>query len=155
MEGPFSVENVFERYADMVYRLAYARVKNRYDADDILQEVFLRYLRSGKPVESEAHAKALLITITINCSKKLLTGSWFRKTEPLRDDLEGTPEDRETLDAVLRLPLAYRTVVHLHYYDGYSVEEIASLLSLKPATVKSRLFRAREKLRKELKGVVF
>ncbi len=143
---------VFERYADMVYRLAFVRTKNRYDADDILQEVFLRYMRVWQNMDSEEHIKAMLIRITVNCSNSFLTSYWFKKTESLNDTLpsvEGV-SDGGALSEVLKLPIKYRTVIHLHYYMGYSVEEIANMTSTKPATVKTQLFRGREKLKNAL-----
>lgn len=151
-----SVEQAFDRYADLVYRLAFARVKSRSDADDVLQDVFVRLLRTAKVPESEEHLKALLIRITLNCSKSLLTGAWFRRTAPLDEETASeTMPNGETLDAVLRLPLRYRTVIHLHYYCGYSAEETAELLSEKPATVRSQLARARIMLKKDLEGAEF
>ena len=102
--------------------------------------------------ESEEHVKALLIRITINCSKSLLSSSWFKRTEPLSENLSVSDEVSDTLDAVLRLSQKYRTVIHLHYYMGYSVEEIAHILKSKPSTVKSQLHRARQKLKIELEG---
>lgn len=152
MEKILSVERVFDKYSDMVYRLAFARVKNKYDADDILQEVFLRYMRTKKQPQSEEHIKALLIRITINCSKSSLTSVYRKRTEPLSEQLSVSDGNFDTLDAVLRLPLKYRTAVHLHYYCGYSVEELAAILSVKPSAIKSQLFRARKMLAKELKG---
>lgn len=152
MEYKISAAQAFEKHSDMVYRLAFARVKNKHDADDILQEVFLRFIKSKGKVENEEHLKALLIRITINCSKTLLTSSWFKRTEPLSENFSVTDEYSDTLDAVLRLPQKYRTVIHLHYYMGYSVDEIASVLKSKPSTVKSQLHRARQKLKIDLKG---
>lgn len=143
---------VFERFADMVYRLAFVRTKNRYDADDILQEVFLRYMKVWQNMDSEEHIKAMLIRITVNCSNSFLTSYWFKKTEPLKDTLQSVEgvSDGGVLSEVLKLPIKYRTVIHLHYYMGYSVEEIANITSTKPATVKTQLFRGREKLRNVL-----
>ncbi len=152
MEKILNVERAFDKYSDMVYRLAFARVKNKYDADDILQEVFLRYMRTKKIPQSEEHTKALLIRITINCSKSTLTSPHRKRTEPLNEQFSVSDGNFDTLDAVLRLPLKYRTVVHLYYYCGYSAEEIASILSLKYTTVKSQLFRARKMLKTELEG---
>lgn len=152
MEYKISAAQAFEKYSDMVYRLAVARVKNKYDADDILQEVFLRFIKYKDKVENEEHLKALLIRITINCSKSLLTSGWFKRTESLSESLSVWDEYSDTLDAVLRLPKKYRTVIHLHYYMGYSVEEIAKILKSKPSTVKSQLHRARQKLKIDLKG---
>lgn len=153
MEYKISATEAFQKYSDMVYRLAFARVKNKYDADDILQEVFLRFIKSKDKVNNEEHAKALLIRITINCSKSMLTSSWFKKTEALSENLSVTMPENDTLEAVLRLPQKYRTVVHLHYYCGFSVEEIGKILDHNPSTVKSQLHRARMKLKTELKGV--
>lgn len=152
MEYKISAAEAFKKHSDMVYRLAVARVKNKYDADDILQEVFLRFIKCKDSVENDEHLKALLIRITINCSKSMLTSSWFKRTEPLNENLSVTDECSDTLDIVMRLPQKYRTVIHMHYYMGYSVEEIAAILKSKPSTVKSWLYRARQKLKIDLKG---
>lgn len=139
----------------MVYRLAFARTKSRYDADDILQEVFLRYIRRKPDCETEDHRKAWLIRTTINCSKTLLTSAWFRKITPLEDTLVSEMQEHsEVYYAVLELPAKYRTVIHLFYYEGYTVAEMAALLHCRVSTVKSRLHRARNLLRAKLKGEV-
>ena len=153
MEYKISAAEAFQKHSDMVYRLAVARVKNKYDADDILQEVFLRFIKCKDNVENDEHLKALLIRITINCSKSMLTSSWFKRTEPLSESLSVSDEYSDTLDVVMRLPQKYRTVIHMHYYMGYSVEEIAVILKSKPSTVKSWLHRARQKLKLDPEGV--
>lgn len=153
MEYKISAAEAFEKYSDMVYRLAFARVKNKYDADDILQEVFLRFVKYKNKANNDEHTKALLIRVTINCTKTLLGGSWFKKTVPLDENLSVSDPSADTLDAVMRLPQKYRTVIHLHYYCGYSVDEIAKILKTKPSTVKSQLCRARQKLKLTLEGV--
>lgn len=147
------IEDVLNRYSAMVYRLAFARVKNCYDADDILQNVFLRYMRSGTVFHDEEHRKAWLIRATINCGKSLLTSAWFRRISPMDDSLyTEMKEHSEVYYAVMELPPKYRTVVHLFYFEEYSVAEIANLTSQKEATVKSQLHRARGLLREKLKG---
>ena len=153
MEYKISASEAFKKHSDMVYRLAVARVKNKYDADDILQEVFLRFIKVKDKVENDEHLKALLIRITINCSKSMLSSSWFKRTESLSESFGVLDEYSDTLDAVLRLPKKYRTVIHLHYYMGYSVDEIAKILKTKPSTAKSQLHRARKQLKTELEGV--
>lgn len=153
MEYKITAHEAFKKYSDMVYRLAFARVKNKYDADDILQEVFLRFIKCKDKVNNDEHVKALLIRITINCSKSMLSSSWFKRTEPLSEHLSVSDKEIDTLDAVLRLPQKYRTVIHLHYYMGYSVDEIAAILKSKPSTVKSQLHRARKLLKIDLEGV--
>ena len=152
MEYKISASEAFKKHSDMVYRLAVARVKNKYDADDILQEVFLRFIKVKDKVENDEHLKALLIRITINCSKSMLSSSWFKRTESLSESFGVLDEYSDTLDAVLRLPKKYRTVIHLHYYMGYSVNEISYILKSKPSTVKSQLHRARKQLKIELEG---
>lgn len=150
MEYKISAQEAFTKYSDMVYRLAFARVKNKYDADDILQEVFVRFIKLKKPLTDEEHTKALLIRITINCTKSLFSSSYFKKATPLDEQFSVQIPNRDTLDAVLKLPLKYRTVIHMHYYCGYRIDEIAEILSIKPSTVKSQLHRAREKLKNSL-----
>ena len=148
-----SAEEVLRRYANMVYRLALARVKNRHDAEDILQEVFLRYIRSKPACRDEEHRKAWLIRTAINCSKSLLTSAWFRRTTAMGESpAAGLPEESGVYEAVMALPLQYRTVVHLFYFEDYSIAEMAALLQRKEATIKTQLFRARERLRSQLKG---
>lgn len=147
------VEALYGRYADMVYRLAFLRTRSGTDADDVLQEVFLRALRANPVWRDREHQKAWFIRVTINCTKSLLTSAFRRHTAPLDDNLLTEMEERtEVYGKVLQLPVKYRTIVHLYYYEGYHVEEIARMLSANPSTVKSWLFRARDMLREELKG---
>lgn len=152
MENKITASKAFEEYSDMVYRLAFARVKNKYDADDILQDVFIRYMKSKQDISDLEHAKALLIRITINCTKSLFTSSNKKKTAPLDEFMSVDMPARDTLEAVLKLPLKYRTVIHLHYYCGYNVDELSRILNSKPSTVKSQLHRARLKLKDYLEG---
>lgn len=151
-----SDEEVFDKYSDTVYRLAFSRTKSKHDADDILGEVFLRYIKSTPKFSSEEHVKFWLIRATINCSKSFLTSSWVKKIVPLEDSLYTTmKENSEVYYAVMKLPVKYRTAVHLYYYEGYSVKEIADILKVSESAIKSRLSRAREQLKKELEGEMF
>lgn len=146
-------EAAFQKYADMVYRLAFVRTKSKSDSDDVLQEVFLRYLKVWQRLESEDHVKAMLLRITVNCSNSLSTSAWFKKTEPLDETIPSTAslDGNTVLQEVMKLPLKYRTVIHLHYYCGYSVDEIAKIEKLNPSTVKTHLSRARKMLKDSLK----
>ena len=147
-------EAVFQKYADTVYRLAFVRTGSKNDSDDILQEVFLRYMKVWGKMESEEHIKATLIRITVNCSNSWLTSSWFKKTAPLDENISVTDENtaENALYEVLKLPVKYRTVIHLHYYMGYSVAEIGEITKTNPSTVKTRLSRARGQLKKVLEA---
>lgn len=149
-----SPEKAFHKYSDMVYRLAFVRTKNFSDSDDILQEVFLRYMKVWEKLQSEEHVKAMLLRITVNCSNSHKTSFWNKKTEPLSDDLAYNQNtyDGSVLETVLKLPLKYRTVIHLHYYCGYSVNEIAEIQKTKTATVKTQLSRARAILKNTIKA---
>ena len=146
-------EALFSAYADMVYRLAFLRTKSGPDADDVTQEVFLRCLRRQPVWNDRAHQKAWFLTVTVNCSKSLLTSAWRRHTVP-EDDRVLTMMEQDTgvYAEVLALPEKYRTVVHLFYYEGYQVQEIAGIMGVPENTVKSHLFRARDMLRQRLKG---
>jgi len=147
-------ETVFKKYADTVYRLAFVRTKSKNDSDDILQEVFLRYIKIWKKMESEEHIKAMLLRITVNCSNSLKTSAWFKKTESLDENfaVSGGFSDSSVLEQVLKLPLKYRTVIHLHYYCGYSVDEISKIQNMNPSTVKTHLSRARAQLKNLIKA---
>lgn len=145
-------EAVIRRYADMVYRLAYAHVRNRADADDLFQEVFLRYLRARPVFRSEEHAKAWFIRVTVNCARSFFHAAWRRRTQPLSDWAgEVTGEERALDEALGKLSKTDRLVIHLHYYEGYSTEEIGALIGKKPSSVRSQLTRARTRLKELLK----
>lgn len=147
------IDDVLQRYSDMVYKIAFSHTKNKSDADDVFQNVFLRYMNCGKVFENEEHRKAYLIKAAVNQSKSLFLSAWFRKTEPILDEIIfETQEDSEIYHAVLDLPLKYRTVIQLYYYEEMSVTEISKALGIKESTIKSQLHRARNLLRKRLKG---
>lgn len=145
-------ESVIRKYADMVYRLAFSMVRTKSDAEDIFQEVFMRYIKKAPVFKSDEHQKAWLIRVTINCAKKHFSPSWLQKTVPLNDNITFLmPEENGLHEALKKLAPKYRTVIHLFYYEGYKVNEIGSLLARKPSTVRTQLTRAREKLLKFLK----
>lgn len=146
-------KQIVEKYFDMIYHLAVSQVRNKTHADDIVQDVFLKYIQNEKSFESEEHIKAWLIRVTINCSRSLFTSSWFKKTAPLEDEFVFNMEEKsDVFYAVLELPLKYRSVIHLFYYENMSIAEISTVLKIKEATVKSQLSRGRELLRNKLKG---
>ncbi len=141
------------RWGDMVWRLALARTRHIQDSEDVFQEVFTRFFRHEEELENDQHRKAWLIRCTLNCTNTLLSARW-RTNLPLEEAVTQcmAPEDRQVYSAVLALPQKYRTAIHLHYYEGYTVDEIAALTGARAGTVKSWLSRGREKLAAELKG---
>ena len=146
-------EQLVRAYGDMVYRLAYAQTRSRHDADDVFQEVFLRVVQRRPSFDSEAHEKAWLIRVTLNCLKSHWRAAWRRHDVPLDDRIPcPAPEEPALDDALRRLSPKARTAVHLFYFEGYTAEEIARMGGEKPSAVRTRLTRARAQLRDLLKG---
>lgn len=145
------------RYSGMILRLCFTYSLGRAYAQDICQNVFLKLLQSDRRFDSEGETRAFIIRITINECKDVLKSGWRRRSVPLDELIEREvpflPEENTgVLAAVQRLPIKYREAVYLYYYEGYNAEEIAAMVGAKPAAVRQRLARAREKLRKELEG---
>lgn len=139
-------------YAPAIYRLAYARTGSRADAEDIMQEVFVRLLRAGPDFADRAHARAWLLRVAANCANDWFRAPWRRREGPLSESLPAPEhESGGVVEAVLALPAKYRTAVHLYYYEELSVAEIAKITGKSESAVKSRLFRARAMLREALK----
>lgn len=144
-------EQIIQHYSAMVYRLAYARTGSRQDADEIYQEVFLRYIRKNPRFQSPEHQKAWFLRVTVNCANTFWRSPW-RQMEPLKEDTAF--ETREEVDlsyALQKLPPKYREVIHLFYYEDLSVEQISRILKRKPSTVRTQLTRARTILKTWLK----
>lgn len=141
------------RYIDTVFRVALNYLRNPADAEDVTQTTFEKLLREKKEFECDDHVRNWLIRVTVNECKKLLRSPW-RRVEPLEDYLTAVsfdnPAHRELYQAVMGLPKKYRIAIYLHYYEGYSTQEIGQILKLPKNTVCSHLKRGRELLRKEL-----
>ena len=150
------IEALILKYEKTVYKLAYSYMKNRQDTDDVYQEVFLRFFRKKPEFENEEHEKAWFIRTTINCCKSYFMSGWVKRTMALeertlgQEDSYEMEERSELFYAVMDLPVKYRTVIHLFYYEGYTVKEIAELLDEKVTTITTRLARGREQLREVL-----
>ena len=163
-----SFEQVMEFYMPMVYRIAFTRLANRSDAEDVTQDVFLRYFRAGLTYQSEEHRKAWLIRCAVNCANTSAGSAWNRHrasgdildnlsdpdqpgNEPGYSDCEENFEKAErrsaVMNAVMRLPDKYRTVIHLFYYEDMSIAQISGATGLGESTVKSQLSRARKLLK--------
>lgn len=146
------IQNFIEDYSDMLLRISYAYMKNFSDAEDITQEVFLKVIEKQPFFDSRDQEKAWLIRVAINLSKDRLKSSWFKKTTTLEGDFKDiTKEDNEIIATVLSLPLKYRSIILLFYYEDYSISQIANIVKLKESTVGSQLSRARKLLKSKLK----
>ena len=146
---------IIEKYFNMIYKLALAETRDVHHAEDVTSDVFLKYMQSGKTFESEEHIKAWLLRVTINTSKSVFNNAWFRKTEPISETLaaaEVTEEESDVYLAVMALPQKYRAVLHLFYYEDFSVAQISEYLKINESTVKSQLSRGRNLLKESLEG---
>ena len=147
-------EAAMERYADMVFRLAYSYLKNRADAEDVMQETLLK-LYTQDAFDTLEHERYWVVRVAVNECKRLLRSPWRRRTGPLEEAPEtaafDTPAQSELFAEVMALPSRYRAAIYLHYYEGYSVREIAGAMNAKPSTVQTWLMRARGQLKTNLK----
>lgn len=146
---------IVHQYLDTVYRVALSGCKNPQDAEDIVQCTFLKLLERNPEFKDEEHIRKWLIRVTINETNSLWRSFWRKKVISLEETqtepefLE--PEYNELFHAVQKLSSKYRKVIYLYYYEGYSIKEIAELLHISETAIQTRLMRAREKLRQQLK----
>ena len=164
MYFPDCPEDIIYRYQDTVYRIAFTYCRNSSDAEDVAQEVFVRYIRKMPRLDSEEHLRAWLIRVTMNVAKSMLTSSWSKKIVPISEyehfssneasaaDMDNTEvSNADTYNAVMSLSEKYRSVVMLYYFEDYSVSEIAQILKRTETAVQTQLQRARAMLKDKLK----
>ena len=152
MEATNRLEELVERYANTLLRAATAILGDPCEAEDAVQDTFLRYLEKRPEFRDEGHERAWLLTVTANSCKSRLRARKRHPTTQLLDTYPAPDWDcRELTEAILTLPANQRAAVHLHYYEGYTTDEIANILGQRPGTVRSHLSRARETLRMQLK----
>lgn len=164
------LQEKIDSYSDMLFKIAYVRTGNRADAEDIVQETFYQYLKTSREFDNAEYEKAWLIRVTLNGCRKMWRSSFYRRCSdvPVLEGIdtlgaqeidERGPEERfldkeragTVLEAVRKLPVTYRDVIHLFYYEDLTVKEIAEILERKVSTVTSQLTRGREILKKSLK----
>ena len=149
-------QTAMDELGDSVFRLAYSWLKNRADAEDVMQETLLKLYLEPKPFESREHRQRWVFRVASNECRKLLRTPWKRRTGPLEDADEAAvfdqPAQSELFQEVMSLPPNYRAAVYLHYYEGYTTDEIAQILKENPSTVRSRLVQARKKLKLRLEA---
>lgn len=148
-------KELFECYSDMVYRIALSYGNSVHSAEDIVQEVFLRYLKKQPCFENAEHEKAWFIRVAVNCCKSMFSSAWSRRICPLDEADQSTipfqqPEDHALYEELSRLPSKYRIVLYLRYYEEYQVQEIAELLGISPNLASTRLSRAKKLMKKQL-----
>ena len=155
-----SFDEIYERYATDVLRVSYYYLGDRQRAEDVTQDVFVRLITTH-PDLLPGREKAWLLKVALNRCRDLWRGAWMKKIVlghpafelfPADDEIGRVAENTSLAEAVNRLPAVFKEVVLLHYYQGYGVSEIASMLEISEGTVSSRLSRARSRLQNDLKG---
>lgn len=156
MRSEQEVNRAVEKYADTVFRICILHLKNKNDAEDIFQEVFLKFALNDKEFENANHEKAWIIRVTINACKDLIKSFFRSRTISIDELISVADEEKEdlsyVLEAVLKLPVKYRDAIYLHYYEGYSALEIGEILGKNENTVYSILSRGRSMLKESLEG---
>lgn len=152
MQNADDLEKLIQQNGDTLLRTASAILGDAQEAEDVVQETFIKYLEKQPVFEGHEHAKAWLLRVTINSCRSRLRSPWRRLRAPLLETYPAPePQQRVAAEAVLVLPPRERAVVHLHYYEGYKTAEIAALTGEPEGTVRSRLSRARVRLKDMLK----
>lgn len=148
------LEDAMRRWGDTVLRLALNQLRNAADAEDVFQDVFVRLLKDGTCFKDDEHVKAWLIRVTINRCHDVRKSGWKRRNEPLDENRPclDAPDltESDVWEAIGQLPVDLGTVVHLFYVEGYSTDEVARIVGCLPATARTRLHRARARLKKYL-----
>lgn len=150
---PNRLEALVRRHENTLYRTALAILGDPQEAEDAVQDTFLKYLEKTPQCPDEARERAWLLRVTVNGCKTRLRSPWRRRTVALSEWVPAPePEEAQVLEAVLSLPSRQRAAVHLFYVEGYRAAEIAQLTGEAEGTVRSHLSRARARLRDLLKG---
>lgn len=155
LESNMSTQNLVEtyyQYKDLLYRIAFTYVKNQADAEDVLQETFLKYFNKAPVFENNEHEKRWLIRVTINLCKNHLLSFWQRNRCEMSDQFYTELDEDEMLliQEVMKLPAKQRGIIYLHYYEGYSCKEISKIMGIGESAVKMRLKKGREILQKSM-----
>lgn len=153
MKETRTAQQLVDAHADAILRLSYSYLKNTQDAQDICQTVLVKLLTQAPTFASPAHERAWVLRVTANACKDLLKSPWHTRICTLEHCAQMAappPPDSDVIRAVNDLPAKYRVVIHLHYYEGYSTQEIGRILGLSTGAVCTRLTRARQQLKWEL-----
>ncbi|MGQ8872273.1 RNA polymerase sigma factor [Paenibacillus sp. TSA_86.1] len=149
------VMSIYETYADTLFRIAMIHLGKREDAEEATQDTFIKFMEKAPAFNDAEHQKAWLIRVITNHCKSLLRKGWRKrevKLEAVEPIIMDDPEDQALIELVLSLPVKYRSVVHLYYYEDYAVRDISKILEISESAVKMRLQRGRQLLKLELEG---
>ncbi len=145
------IENIVNTYSNMLFRLCFTMLGNNQDAEDAVSDVFMKYISEYRVFNDEEHKKAWLIKTATNRCRDMLKFYKIRRHSELDEVAEycGKDDDFEILAELLALPEKYRTVIHLHYIEGYKTDEIARMLKISSSAARKRLQYGRDKLKIE------
>lgn len=150
-----SLHELAALYQDNLFAVAFNICQNAQDAENVIQDTFVQYYTTKKEYENEQHIRAWLIRVAVNKAKNVTRAFWRRNRVSIEDYMETlvfeTPESENLFETVMKLPEKYRIVIHLYYYEDYSINEIADILKLSESNVKTRLSRGRVMLKNVLK----
>jgi RNA polymerase sigma factor (sigma-70 family) len=148
------ISKVFENHSKAVFRICMMMLKNKQDAEDVFQDVFVRLMQNTKPFETDEHCRAWLYKVALNCCKNQLKCFWKKRVIPSEyiESTELLPQQYELMENILKLPTNYRTVIHLCYYEGYKPCEIAEIMNKSEQVIYNYLHRAKQRLKIELEG---
>jgi len=150
-----SIEEIYERHVNMIYQISFSYMKNKADTEDIVEDLFVNLMKTKIIFKDVEHEKAWILRTAINSCKNSLK-HWRRKNLNI-DDYENLPDKNlfkvnETLNAVMELPDKYKEVIYLHYYEGYTSDEIAKMLKKNQSTIRNHLQEARKILKEVLEN---
>ncbi|MDT0122908.1 sigma-70 family RNA polymerase sigma factor [Paenibacillus sp. RRE4] len=149
------VTNIYDTYADTLFRIAMVHLGRREDAEEATQDTFIKWMEKAPAFNDAEHQKAWLIRVITNHCKSLLRKGWRKrevKLEAVGPVTLDNPEDQALIELVMSLPVKYRSVVHLYYYEDYGIRDISQILEISESAVKMRLQRGRQLLKLELEG---
>lgn len=142
----------YDKYKNMIFQIAFSYLGNKYDCEDVIQEVFIRLCYDAPEFEQDENEKRWLIRITINLCKNHVKSFWNRMKVPIEglDEYYSQDKEKEVMSDIIRLPVKYKSIIILHYIAGYKIFEISEILNLSESAVKMRLKRGRELLKIEM-----
>ena len=151
------LKDIFERQHKRVYRIAMLMLNNVSDAEDAVQNVFLKYIEKGSSFEDIEHEKAWFIAVTRNYCKDQLKNFWKRNVDmgDIPEQIQEEEQDNELLEHIMKLPDKYKEVIYLFYYEDYSIKEMSKILDRKESTIQTQLKTARDKLKKVIQEVSY
>ena len=147
--------DIYDRNKNAVFRMAFSYCKNKADAEDIMQDVFIKLFTGGAEFENEDKERSWILKVTVNKCRDMFRSAryrYFYNSVPLDEAnlVYETPEESAVYHAVMELPPKYRLVIHLYYYEGYSVAETAKIIGRSETAVQTQLYRARKLLKESL-----